>query len=370
VSSPTTVNRSVKHHPVFGRFKCWEGLVPENRIVDFLGVMTSTRYGHPYFSAASQAGQRVCTDYPALDEEYFEWIDLLEAVVTAKDHFTMFELGAGWGRWTACAAAALRQFSGLSHTFLAVEAEPSHFQWLTEHLAENGLQYENLRLVQAAINDKDGKIGFRTGKDIREGNVDWYGQSIGGSTSVDSVSLKTLLTPFETVDLIDLDIQGAELDVLQAAAGELNGKVKRIHIGTHSRRIEEGLCSLFGRLGWFCLCAFEGDCTTQTEWGTVSFQDGVQSWVNPAFWCPSQDDAVVLARKLQISRDQCVRLQMELASARAQLQQVGMVPGSLSWKLLATSRRVRELIAPSGTRRRKLCNFLLQTVGGEKQRHT
>lgn len=40
----------------------------------------------------------VTTTLPAFDEEYFEWIDLLEAVTEATGEFTMIELGAGWGR--------------------------------------------------------------------------------------------------------------------------------------------------------------------------------------------------------------------------------------------------------------------------------
>lgn len=69
--------------------------------------------------------------YPPFDEEYFEWIDLLEAVAAAKDRFTMLELGAGFGRWTARAAAAAKQ-RDLSYSLIAVEAEPTHFDWMRE----------------------------------------------------------------------------------------------------------------------------------------------------------------------------------------------------------------------------------------------
>jgi hypothetical protein len=72
--------------------------------------------------------RHVETDYPPFDEEYFEWIDLLEAITSAKGQFTMLELGGGWGRWTANAATALRHLGGLPHTLVVVEAESTHFQ--------------------------------------------------------------------------------------------------------------------------------------------------------------------------------------------------------------------------------------------------
>jgi FkbM family methyltransferase len=61
-----------------------------------------------------------------------------------------------------------------------------------------------------------------------------HGQAIGGETIVRAISLKTILDGVDSVDLIDMDIQGAEFKVLHAAEKELD-KVKRIHIGFKSK---------------------------------------------------------------------------------------------------------------------------------------
>lgn len=330
-----TANR--EHHRVFRHFQRWQGKVPEGHIVNFLGVLTRVDYfdliipiekGYP-------ADRYVKTEYPSFDEEYFEWIDLLEAVLAADGHFTMIELGAGWGRWIVNAAAALQQSSRLPYTLVGLEAEPTHFQMMVQHVATNGLDPKNFRLVEAAAAGADGKVGFEVGETPRGGPTKCYGHHMGGSHLVQAICLRTLLQPFPTVDLIDLDVQAAEFDVLEPAAEVLDRKVKRIHIGTHGRHIEDALRSLFGRLGWRCLNRFPCGASVETEWGPISFQDGVQTWLNPTFFNPSGTEVAGLSEKLELCRQECTRLRMELEK----------------------SSRLGVLIAPEGTRRRKIVDF-------------
>jgi len=88
----------VNHHPVFFEFNKYSGKANINYIVNFLGVKTNKAFHLPNY--LHEDGEHfVSTDYPPFDEEYFEWIDILESVIESKRHFTMFELGAGYGRW-------------------------------------------------------------------------------------------------------------------------------------------------------------------------------------------------------------------------------------------------------------------------------
>ena len=48
-------------------------------------------------------------------------------------------------------------------------------------------------------------------------------------TKVKAITLNQILSKLEQVDLIDLDVQGAELAVLRSGIEELNKKVKRVH---------------------------------------------------------------------------------------------------------------------------------------------
>ena len=53
----------------------------------------------------------------------------------------MVELGAGWGRWLVDAWSVLKQIGKTDKGLLlvGVEAEPTHFEWMKQHFADNGL---------------------------------------------------------------------------------------------------------------------------------------------------------------------------------------------------------------------------------------
>ena len=248
---------------------------------------------------------------PPVDEEYFEWIDILESVARAGESYTMMELGAGYGRWAVRAAAAVKQ-RGIQHCHLiAVEAEPVHFRWLQQHFRENGLDPAEHNLLQAVVSDRAGTAFFCIG--MPKGGEDradhWYGQLLAGtrdkprrkgqtlydgipvvelksgwrSIEVPAVTLSSLLSDVDRVDLIDMDVQGEELTIVRAAIDDLDRKVCRLHIGTHAHHLEKGLREALGSHGWVSHFDFPCQSTTETPFGTVRFDDGVQSWTNPRF---------------------------------------------------------------------------------------
>jgi FkbM family methyltransferase len=257
--------------------------------------------------ALSAERRRVQTDYPPFDEGYLEWIDVLEAVVAADESFTMIELGAGWGRWLMNAAAAVLQRNPLPIHLIGVEAEPTHFRWMQQHFADNSVDAASLTLIEAAVAAGHDRVRFQVGDPSA-----WYGQAIDFSqltatpppsllqriqtflgrrappsepavVEVRAVSLPSILQGLHRVDLIDLDLQGVEADVLESAQGGLAKKVKRVHIGTHGEENERRLRTLFGRLGWEKLNDYPSGAEVETPWGRISFQDGVQTWLNTRF---------------------------------------------------------------------------------------
>jgi hypothetical protein len=101
------------------------------------------------------------------------------------------------------------------------------------------------------------------------------------SIRIPGVSLRAILKKLDRVDLIDLDIEGQELASLTSVAAELDTKVKRLHIGTHSQEIEAGLRQLLSAHGWQCHADYPLFSTSETPWGPIHFENGAQSWVNP-----------------------------------------------------------------------------------------
>jgi FkbM family methyltransferase len=324
-------------HKVFEKFKKWAGNVPAGHEADFLG----SRYRTAFFTLfPPQPHDRYEEpSYPAFDEEYFEWVDLLQAVELAHGLFTMLELGAGFGRWTARGAAAATQ-RGLPYTFVAVEAEPTHFEWLIQNLQDNDVKLENCRLIRAAVTSKDGKVAFKIGDPAND-----YGQYIGGSTQVDTlhsqieveaVSLSTLLQPLEHVDLIDMDVQGAELEIVQASLEPLNQKVRRIHIETHWEALDSALLKLFRSQGWKPHFIYASNTADKTPWGRINFQGGVQSWLNPRLHKTSE------------------------------LRGIRTLQNSLAWRTFKASSRVFKRAAPPGAQR--LVKAMLSGIAKKYQR--
>jgi FkbM family methyltransferase len=307
---------TMQHHEVFSRFRQYSGPVPAGYHVDFLGAQVSHKF------IAGQQGNRPCPQdrtvqdvpYPEPDEEYFEWIDLLESVVAAKGTYTMIELGAGYGRWALRAAFAAQRYDPrLRCHVVAVEAEPTVYGWLKEHFQHNGLKPRWHSLIHAAVTDEPGNVEFCIGGPSG-GPYDlspdaWYGQFVakGNKAFVESpqpagkycgfkvlryksgwrsiripgIRVGDLLKKLDRVDLIDMDIEGQELIVLTSVAAQLDAQVKRLHIGTHGKEIEAGLRELLSAHGWQCHADYSVFSTSETPWGLISFENGAQSWTNP-----------------------------------------------------------------------------------------
>lgn len=292
------------HHEVFDSFEPFAGEMPLHFMSDFIGTRTREGYDR---AVNARTDPVVAASLPPFGEEYFEWVEILDAVRHAKSHFVMIEVGAGWGKWSArgCLAARMR---GIGDIRLGlVEAEPSHAWSIPQHMADNDILPSDYDLFEAAVGGEEGKIFFAVGKPdgwTEDGPVDWYGQAVvsgeavktdvkyacrpvflmpGGWKAIE-IPLKPLseiVENYQTVDLIDMDIQGAEAVAVLSSLPSLNERVRRLHVGTHGRGIEQILRQNLQAAGWICKRDYPSNCEVVTDFGLVYFQDGVQSWINP-----------------------------------------------------------------------------------------
>lgn len=227
---------------------------------------------------------------PPLAREAFEWMALLDAVEDSSGMFTMLELGAGFGRWTVRAAAAVRRYRpNLRYRLVAVEAEPTHFEWLRAHVEDNHVGSDGAgtcHCVNAAVSAAAGEDDFYYGDPAA-----WYGQALLRSENagadapvrrVKTITLSQLLESADAVDLIDLDIQGAELEVLREASALLR-RVRRVSVETHSSKIDDELPETFaGAEGsWSLIAQAPLGARLRTPVGNANFEGGgIQVWHN------------------------------------------------------------------------------------------
>lgn len=290
------------HHAVFNDFAPFRGFVSPGFHVEYLGE----RYRTEIIPAwAKRKTWRVEARVPSIDEEYFEWIDLLESVRSSGDTFTMLELGAGFGRWSVRGARAARRLGKRVRLGLA-EAEPKHLAWMRRTLRDNGVSRRDYRIFEAAIGKEHGKAIFAVQQPRDSETPYWFGQAITENSMqgaklvgvyhgrelweqtdgwrviyVPVVPLSEVLAHYDNIDLIDFDLQGAEAGAIAEGIDALTTKARRLHIGTHGAEIEAQLRATLTGAGWECLRDFPCHQTNETEYGPVPFVDGVQSWVNP-----------------------------------------------------------------------------------------
>jgi FkbM family methyltransferase len=285
------------HHPIFREFSGYEGPVLRELWIDWIGGRFKRAWVAP-FPGLEQAE----ASFPEVGEEYFEWIDVLEAVANARDQFTMIELGAGFGRWGVRGAQAARQKGIREIDIRFLEAEPQHAAWVREALVLNGLREDEARVVEAAVSYAGRPIPFIVsweglnaanlyGQRITEplgtkSDEVYFGKSVyhhgsQGTIFVDPITIEALVEDTQRIDLLDMDIQGAEAEVIPNAIETLNAKVRRVHIGTHGSHIETTVRSVFAAAGWEPLWDFGAGETRETVYGEVTFGDGIQTWLNP-----------------------------------------------------------------------------------------
>ena len=304
-TAPDTVQPGIKpqFHPIFDLLPTNEKKLEPGFEVDFLGVKTRCEF------LAGPAITAMPIHIFAPHEDYFEWIDVLESIMAAKDQFTMMELGAGYGRWSVRAAAAVRQLRQLPFHLVAVEAEPRHYSWLQQHIFDNDIPFHACTLIQGVVSDHRDCLLFyvESPAGANDESASWYGQSIvqehevvdespfgnaegdeairlrsgWKAISVHSYLLTDILPKTERIDLMDIDIQGEELKVISSSIDELDRRAVRLHIGTHSHDIETGLRQLLSGHGWKCKADYPCAQTNPTPWGQIDFVDGVQTWINP-----------------------------------------------------------------------------------------
>ncbi|MBU6384114.1 MAG: FkbM family methyltransferase [Verrucomicrobia bacterium] len=242
-------------------------------------------------------------------EAYFEWIDVLEAVDEAKDQFLLVEIGAALGYRGRDAATAAKA-RGIPYHLVFIEGEPARAEESIHlEMQKNNIPESQYTIFPYCVGSTEQDVMFYISHQGQNLDVrNWFGQravfqedkmiqwlptvymgrQVGrtmqgyDAVMVRQKKLSDLLNLVRQpiIDICDFDIQGSEAEVIDESLAILNNRVKRLHIGTHSHKIEATLRSLLKKNGWRLIrdypCAQEND----TEYGRAKFEDGIQTWLN------------------------------------------------------------------------------------------
>jgi FkbM family methyltransferase len=310
-----------QHHPFIADIAPFEGWVERNQLADCFGCLFDNEIARPHhhpelfvseFRDDSEQPDKVFlrTDRPPFGEEYFEWIDLMDSIRSAQNNYTMFELGAGFGRWGVRAWKAAKAHRIERVKIVLAEADPAHLHDMRAFLAGNAIPAEDLDIVEAAISNENGTRLFHVTPENahgQHGRRDEYGQFLipahangkftdsrtdyFGAALLDSewkkqavqvacMPMRDLLQRYDSVDLVNMDIQREEFNAVQNGLDELNARVRMLHISTHAPDIEQHLLNLLSGNGWHLRYQFGCARENDTPYGRFAFVDGRQSWIN------------------------------------------------------------------------------------------
>lgn len=110
-------------------------------------------------------------------------------------------------------------------TITALEPNPIARDLLEKNIWENRLE-DRVTILPVALSDRAvSALLHHLGPDGWQLNANltpnaWNGQALGETTEVETITLKSLLT--QPIDLLKLDVEGAELAILKAARTSLN----------------------------------------------------------------------------------------------------------------------------------------------------
>jgi FkbM family methyltransferase len=230
-----------------------------------------------------------------------ELVGTLRAVDSMRSNrFVVAEIGAGWGPWMLTGAVAARSHGATDIHMIAVEADPKHFPKLARHVADNGFDPQKQRLLQAIVAQDDGHAFFPSD----QSREDWGGAALYAETleprvtkdyrgvelhhkKLRAISLSTALCERNEIDLVHLDIQGAENLIVRSSIDVLTQKVRWLVVSTHSRIIEGELINSLSGAGWTLFnekpCRFTPSRRPVKAFDKLTDEDGAQVWKNPRF---------------------------------------------------------------------------------------
>jgi FkbM family methyltransferase len=272
------------------------GARPEDGfITDFIGVRT--RISSLYDSVAHLSGHLLDPPDPGdFHAEAVEWIGVLKTALTAKDRYVAMEWGAGWGPWVVSGAKAAQRLGVSDIKLYGVEADPSHFQAMKQHLLDNDFSPTDHVLLQAAVGVENGLAEWPDEPDarnqwgarpVREGSnqdIDYLCKRVDRFIEVHVLEARELVLREPLWDMVHIDIQGWEGEVCRSCIDVLSERTKWVVIGVHSRIQDALLLQIFHEAGWI----LEHEKPTRFEYrpSQVNFEamvtaDGTQVWRNP-----------------------------------------------------------------------------------------
>ena len=164
----------------------------------------------------------------AYEHAGLEWDGRVGLVVDAGAHAGLFALRA----------------SVHADRVVAIEPHPTLVALLRNNVTRSGAT--NVEVVDKALSDGAGNVTLRPGGDSVSASV--TGEENAPGTRVAAIGLDVLLAAYDSVDLLKLNVEGAEFAIIAAAADATLRKIRNIAAELHTAGREHDVAPLIQRL--------------------------------------------------------------------------------------------------------------------------
>lgn len=168
---------------------------------------------------------------------------------------TVLDVGANVGYYTLLASVLVGD-PGRVHAF---EPEPRNAGFLRRHASLN--RRGNVRVEQAAVSDREGTARFDFGSGSGTGHLADSGAIEVRTLSLDDYCAQHGLAPHA----IKIDVEGAEMSVLQGARETLVRHRPILFLSTHGAEVHAAALALLRGLGYAVSPILGGDVEHTTE---------------------------------------------------------------------------------------------------------
>jgi FkbM family methyltransferase len=164
---------------------------------------------------------------------------LFEAAVSKSS--VVYDIGAHVGFYTLLSS----ELVGAAGRVIAFEPLPQNLSVLKKHIAMN--RCANVEVIEAAVSDENGVSYFSEGYDSSTGRI-----TPEGSLEISTVCLDDMVKggKIPPPDFMKIDVEGAELLVLQGGSSLLADYSPRIFLSTHSPELSERCYDLLKSLNY------------------------------------------------------------------------------------------------------------------------
>jgi len=160
---------------------------------------------------------------------------------TVSEGDVVFDIGANTGLYTLLAAKA----SGEAGHVYAFEPAERNLDFLKRHIHLNNCT--NVTIFPSAVADKAGTAFFDQGENHATGHL-----ANEGETPVEVVTVDTLISDGKTrhPDLLKIDVEGAEVKVLQGAINALRETRPVVFLAIHGAQQYTECCDILTNAGY------------------------------------------------------------------------------------------------------------------------